>query len=81
MLIVLMLVAAYVASQAPTPLIIGLAIANIVTLFFLMFVIEDVKTKIIAWRIKRAAVRDGTESTCSKTYSRNIRGWKHTYGR
>ena len=25
--------------------------------FFLMFVIEDIKTKIVAWRIKRAAVR------------------------
>ena len=42
----------------PIPLRIGLAIAFIVTwYFFLMFVIEDVKTRIIAWRIKRAAER------------------------
>ena len=42
----------------PIPLRIGLAIAFIVTwYFFLMFVIEDIKTRIMAWRIKRAAER------------------------
>ncbi len=57
-LIILVLVAAYFISLEPTPIIIVLSIANIVSWYiFLMFVIEDVKTKIIAWRIKRAAVR------------------------
>ena len=42
----------------PIPLRIGLAIAFIVTwYFFLMFVIEDVKTWIITRRIKKAAMR------------------------
>jgi len=42
----------------PIPLRIGLAIAFIVTwYFFLMFVIGDIKTRIMAWRIKRAAER------------------------
>jgi len=42
----------------PTPLRIVFAVAFVLTwYFFLMFVIEDIKTRIIAWRIKRAAER------------------------
>ena len=42
----------------PTPLRIGLAVATVVAWYFLlMFIIEDVKTWIIARRIKRAAMR------------------------
>jgi len=57
-LIVLIIVAAYFISQVPTPLMMVLSVIFVITwYFFLMFVIEDVKTKIMAWRIKRAAVR------------------------
>ena len=42
----------------PTLLRIALTIAFIISwYFFLMFVIEDIKTRIIAWRIKKAAER------------------------
>jgi len=55
---ILILTIGRLATMSPTPTVIAATIGTIIIWYiFLMFVIEDIKTKIVAWRIKRAAVR------------------------
>ena len=55
---ILVLTIGRIATMSPTPTVIAATIGTIIIWYiFLMFVIEDIKTKIVAWRIKRAAVR------------------------